>query len=131
MQDSNSKLFIISLGSNLSLEIAEDNLQKAEIFLQSLFGFDLRFSSHYVTYGVGSGSGKQYLNSGCIGHTILDSLQIKTALKDFELSSGRSPETRKQGIVPIDLDLLQLGDEVFKQKDLSMDFVIKGLNEIK
>lgn len=131
MQDSTSKLFIISLGSNLGYSDAEENLRKAEFFLRSLLGPEIQFSSHYQTDGVGSGFGKKYLNSVCIGYTDLDFLQIKSALKQFELDCGRTVETRKLGIVPIDLDLLQLGDEIFKQKDLQMDFVTRGLKEIK
>lgn len=131
MQDSTSKLFIISLGSNLGYSEAEDNLLKAEFFLRSLLGPEIQFSSHYQTDGVGSGFGKKYLNSVCIGYTDLTFLQIKSELKQFELDCGRSLETRNRGIVPIDLDLLQLGDEVYKQKDLKKDFVTRGLKEIK
>lgn len=131
MQDNNWKYFIISLGSNLDPDLAEQNLNKAEVFLSELLGADVKFSSHYTTDGVGSGAGKQYLNSVCTGKTSLVYLQIKNSLKQFELECGRTLECKLSGIVPIDLDLLQLGDVIYKEKDLSMNYVTKGLKEIK
>ena len=122
--------FNISLGSNLCPSEAESNLSKAEIFLSGLFAADIIFSSHYSTPGVGSGEGKTYLNAVAIGHTSLSAEAIRTSLKDFELRTGRTPEVRALGIVPIDLDLLMLGDNVFKPKDLSQSYVLRGLNEL-
>lgn len=122
--------FIISLGSNLCPSEAESNLSKAEIFLSGLFAADIIFSSHYSTPGVGSGEGKTYLNAVAVGHTSLTAEAIRTSLKDFELRTGRTPEVRALGIVPIDLDLLMLGDNVFKPKDLSQSYVLRGLNEL-
>ena len=122
--------FIISLGSNLCPSEAESNLSKAEIFLSGLFEADIIFSSHYPTPGVGSGKGKTYLNAVALGHTSLSAEAIRTSLKDFELLSGRTPEVKALGIVPIDLDLLMLGDNVFKPKDLSQSYVLRGLNEL-
>ena len=122
--------FIISLGSNLCPYEAESNLTKAEIFLSGLFEADIIFSSHYSTPGVGSGEGKTYLNAVALGHTSLSAEAIRTSLKDFELRAGRTPEVRALGIVPIDLDLLMLGDNVFKSKDLSQSYVLRGLNEL-
>ena len=122
--------FIISLGSNLCPYEAESNLSKAEIFLSGLFAADIIFSSHYSTPGVGSGEGKTYLNAVALGHTSLSAEAIRTSLKDFELRTGRTPEVRALGIVPIDLDLLMLGDNVFKPKDLSQSYVLRGLNEL-
>lgn len=122
--------FIISLGSNLCPYEAESNLTKAEIFLSGLFAADIIFSSHYSTPGVGSGEGKTYLNAVALGHTSLSAEAIRTSLKDYELRTGRTPEVRALGIVPIDLDLLMLGDNVFKPKDLSQSYVLRGLNEL-
>ena len=122
--------FIISLGSNLCPSEAESNLSKAEIFLSGLFAADIIFSSHYSTPGVGSGEGKTYLNAVALGHTSLSAEAIRTSLKDFELRTGRTPEVRALGMVPIDLDLLMLGDNVFKPKDLSQSYVLRGLNEL-
>ena len=122
--------FIISLGSNICPSEAESNLSKAEIFLSGLFAADIIFSSHYSTPGVGSGEGKTYLNAVAIGHTSLSAEAIRASLKDFELLSGRTPEVKALGRVPIDLDLLSLGDTVFKPKDLSQSYVLRGLNEL-
>lgn len=123
--------FIISLGSNLCYDQAESNLTKAETFLRELFASDIRFSSHYSTPGVGSGEGQTYINAVAIGHTSVSADEIRASLKLFELSLGRTPEAKLQGIVPIDLDLLSLGDIVFKAKDFAQQYVLYGLNQLR
>lgn len=122
--------FVISLGSNLCPVEAEAKLNKAEIFLSKLFGNDIRFSKHYQTAGVGSGAGKVYTNSVVIGDTELSHSEITQSLKAFELSEGRNNETRIKGIVPIDVDLLVLGDIIYKPKDLQQSYVTQGLEEL-
>lgn len=124
--------FIISLGSNLCSAEAESRLAKAEIFLSGLFGPQaVCFSEHYSTPGVGSGVGKTYVNAVATGQTSLTADEIRASLKTFELSEGRTPELRAQGIVPIDLDLLSLGDTVFKPKDLTQNYVTRGLESLQ
>lgn len=122
--------FIISLGSNLCPVEAEAKLNKAEIFLSELFGSDIRFSKHYQTAGVGSGVGKVYTNSVVIGDAELSYSEITQLLKAFEISEGRNNETRIKGIVPIDVDLLVLGDITYKPKDLQQSYVTQGLEEL-
>lgn len=131
MESSDKLPFIISLGSNLPSSEANANLDRAEVFLKELFKNDIVFSSHYESPGVGSGKGKTYLNSVAKGYTNFDFSFIRSTLKDFEKSLGRSQETKSKGIVPIDLDLLTLGDDIFKERDLSQDYVVRGLQEIK
>lgn len=124
--------FIISLGSNLSVQEANDALSGAEAFLTSYFGSsDIRFSTHYETAGVGSGIGKTYVNSVAKGETDLRVDNIVATLKTYELSHGRTKEARDKGIVPIDLDLLLLGDRILKSRDLTSSYVVQGLKELE
>ncbi len=122
--------FIISIGTNLCLVEALLNLNKAEILLIDLFHGDVQFSHHYETDGVGSGVGKKYYNEVAIGETELSYLEIRDKLKHFESDLGRSIESKKQGIVPIDLDLIKLGDSIFKPNDLEQDYVKIGLEKL-
>mgnify|MGYP003291266054 CR=1 FL=1 len=119
--------FIISIGTNLCHVEALLNLNKAEILLNDLFHGDAKFSHYYETEGVGSGVGKKYYNEVAIGETDLSYIEIRNKLKQIESDLGRTIETKKQGIVPIDLDLIKLGDIIYKVKDLEQEYVKIGL----
>ena len=123
--------FIISLGSNLSFEEAHSNITKAESYLFDFFEGQISFSAHYETEGIGSGVGKMYVNSVAKGQTSLAADDIRQALKEYERNMGRTPETKAQGIVPIDLDLLSHGDIILKSKDLQQEYVLRGLRELE
>ena len=123
--------FIISLGSNLPIAEAEAKLAAAQSFLRDLLSDDILFSSQYSTPGVGSGVGKTYVNSVAFGLTSLTEEQIIPALKAYEIDNGRDLETKRQGIVPIDIDLLIFGENIIKPRDLSQSYVTRGLREIK
>lgn len=119
--------FIISIGTNLCHVEALIKLNKAEFLINRLFHGNVQFSHYYETDGVGSGEGKKYINEVAIGETELSYLDIRNELKQFESDLGRTIETKKQGIVPIDLDLIKLGDSIYKAKDLEQEYVKIGL----
>lgn len=119
--------FIISIGSNLCPVDAISHLNKAEILLFDFFHGDVKFSHYYETDGVGSGVGKIYYNEVAIGLTDLSYSEIRNQLKQFEMELGRTIEAKEQGIVPIDLDLIILGDNIYKEKDLEQTYVKIGL----
>ena len=119
--------FIISIGTNLCHVDAVKNLNKTEILLYNLFQGNVQFSHYYETDGVGSGEGKKYYNEVAIGETELSYSEIRNELKQFESDLGRTIEIKKQGIVPIDLDLIKLGDSIYKAKDLEQEYVKIGL----
>lgn len=119
--------FIISIGTNLCRVEALLNLNKAEVLLYNLFHGDVQFSHYYETDGVGSGEGKKYYNEVAIGETELSYIEIRNKLKQFESDMGRTIDTKKQGVVPIDLDLIKLGDIIYKAKDFEQEYVKIGL----
>lgn len=123
--------FIISLGSNLSFDEAHSKITKAETFLSDFFEGQISFSAHYETEGIGSGVGKMYVNSVAKGQTSLSADDIRQALKEYERNMGRTPEAKAQGIVPIDLDLLTIGNIILKPKDLQQEYVLRGLRELE
>lgn len=122
--------FLISLGSNLPEDKANEMLSKAETYLSDYFDGQISFSSHYSTPGVGSGIGKTYVNSVAKGETTHSYEEIRKTLKDYEIAMGRTPELKFRGIVPIDLDLLTLGDIIYKVKDLTQEYLTRGLSEL-
>ena len=51
-------------------------------------------------------------------------------LKETEEELGRDPDDEEEGIIPMDLDLIEWNEEVVKPSDLVRAFVISGLEEI-
>lgn len=72
-----------------------------------------------------------YVNSVAKGNTSLSADGIRQALKEYERNMGRTPEAKAQGIVPIDLDLLTIGNIILKPKDLQQEYVLRGLGELE
>ena len=64
-----------------------------------------------------------YLNQLVEADTDLDASQLVQQLKQLELSLGRTPEMRSQGLVPIDLDLLQHDDQRYHLRDWQRPYV--------
>ena len=118
--------FVLSLGSNLDSAEAHEMLSKAESFLYGYFDGKICFSPHYETKGIGSGVGKMYVNSIAKGWSSHKYDDIKKILKEYEISVGRTADTKARGVVPIDLDLLSLGEEIYKPKDFLQDYVKIG-----
>ena len=119
--------FVLSLGSNLDSAEAHEMLSKAESFLYEYFNGNISFSPHYETKGIGNGEGKMYVNSVAKGMSSHKYDDIKKILKEYEISVGRTADTKARGVVPIDLDLLSLGEEIYKPKDFLQDYVKIGL----
>ena len=113
----------------MSEDVARANMAAALEFLRDELE-DIRVSSVYQTPGIGSGKGKTYHNAVVIGYSSLAAEDIKPKFKAFETKLGRNDDTRKHDIVPIDIDLLSLGETIYKEKDLKQDYVKIGLDEI-
>lgn len=73
--------------------------------------------------GKAAASGRRYLNQLVKADTPLDSQQLNEKLKQLELAQGRTDDMRRQGIVPIDLDLLQHDGQRFHQRDWQRNYV--------
>ena len=47
--------------------------------------------------------------------------------KQIEQQSGRTPESKNNGIIPLDIDLLQWNDTILKPEDFRRPYVQSGL----
>ena len=73
--------------------------------------------------GKAAASGHRYLNQLVKANTLLDSQQLTERLKQMEQALGRTDDMRRQGIVPIDLDLLLHDGQRFHQRDWQRNYV--------
>lgn len=119
---------VLSLGSN---ERAETNMQEAIRLLRARFP-SLRFSEPAWTQPVEWPRSKDpFLNCVAEGWIAEAPETLRPLLKAIERRLGRRPEDKAAGRIPIDLDLLQWNEEVFKPADLSRSYVIQGLASLQ
>ena len=115
---------IISLASN---ENQEANLAKARELLTQLMT-EVHFTSAIWTEPVNSSRKEPYLNQLCKGTTAFGEGLLCEVLKETEKRIGRIKN--EDGIVVIDLDLLEYDGKRHHLRDWNRDFVKNLLNEL-
>jgi 2-amino-4-hydroxy-6-hydroxymethyldihydropteridine diphosphokinase len=116
---------IISLASN---EHQEENMAKAREQLTQLLT-SVHFTSAIFTEPVGSLRNEPYLNQLCQGTTALGEGLLCEVLKETEKRLGRT--RNEDGIVSIDLDLLQYDNRRHHLRDWSRNYVKALIGELK
>lgn len=117
---------IVSIGSNYRNR--SQNVEKALKWIKDSFTH-CRFSSIYETPEV-HGAGSPYMNAVCIFETSCDLATLTERSKIYEERNGRTPETRKRGEVPIDIDIVVWNGEVLRSMDFSCNFFKIGYSEL-
>ena len=115
---------IICLSSNIDqkrhLEAARQQL--------SLLLSEIHFTSEHFTEPIHSLRKEPYLNQLCRGTTAFSANLMNEVLKEIEKRLGRTHN--EDGIVTIDLDLLQYDDQRFHLRDWERNYVKDLLNEL-
>ena len=115
---------IISLASNSNQEA---NLQAARTQLTQLLS-EVHFTSAIWTEPVNCIRKEPYLNQLCRATTAFSMNLLNEVLKETEKRLGRTHN--EDGIVAIDLDLLQYDEEQHHQRDWSRSYVKDLMNEL-
>ena len=116
---------IISLASNINHEA---NLEAARTQLTQLLS-EVHFTSAIYTEPVGTVLRKEpYLNQLCKGTTALGMNLLNEVLKEIEKRLGRTHN--EDGIVTVDLDLLEYDGERFRHRDWERNYVKDLINEL-
>lgn len=115
---------IISLASN---ENQEKNLQAAREQLTQLLS-EVHFTSAIWTDPINSIRQEPYLNQLCKANTAFSMNLLDEILKETEKRLGRTHN--EDGIVTIDLDLLQYDEEQYHLRDWSRRYVKDLINEL-
>ena len=116
---------IISLGSN---ENQEENLTKAREQLTQLMT-EVHFTSAICTEPINSSRKEPYLNQLCKGTTAFSEGLLCEVLKETEKRIGRIKN--EDGIVVIDLDLLEYDGQQHHLRDWSRDYVKRLIGEVE
>jgi 2-amino-4-hydroxy-6-hydroxymethyldihydropteridine diphosphokinase len=122
---------IISLASNYHQEA---NLEAAREQLTQLLT-EVHFTSAIYTEPVGNVpcsmfhvQSSMYLNQLCQGTTALGMNLLNEILKELEKRQGRAHND--DGIVTLDLDLLEYDGERFHHRDWERDYIKNLINEL-
>ena len=49
--------------------------------------------------------------------------EVRSILKQIEQTNGRTPESKKEGRIPLDIDLLSYDQQVLKPEDWQKEYV--------
>lgn len=115
---------IISLASNFN---QETNLEAARTALTQLLT-EVHFTSAIYTEPINSLRSEPYLNQLCSGTTAFGPNLLSEVLKETEKRQGRTHN--EDGIVTLDLDILQYDDEKFHHRDWDRPYVKNLINEL-
>ncbi len=118
---------IIALGSN---EEAASQIEKACRHIEQLLPH-VHWSTPVYTRPVCSICTKLFLNRIGLSSTFLTIEELRYQFKRIEKELGRTANSKYQGIIPIDIDLLQWNDQILKPKDMLLDYIQNGIQEIK
>lgn len=116
---------IIALGSNFD---PQDNIGRAREELRSLFP-DIVFSRSLWTEPIGITSGR-FINAMALAHSDLPKEEVERHLKRIERECGRCVEEKKKGIIRLDLDLMQWGEEKLRPKDWDREYILTLRKEL-
>ncbi|MCM1369880.1 MAG: 2-amino-4-hydroxy-6-hydroxymethyldihydropteridine diphosphokinase [Candidatus Amulumruptor caecigallinarius] len=120
---------VLSLGSNL---YPRDKRIRAAIEWLGSIMEDMIVSEIYETPEL-HGLGAPYLNAVLAGVTHLTPDSLNKRLKLYEIEAGRDENARRNGIVPVDIDLVMAGNEeleILRPRDFSHSFFRIGYDEI-
>ena len=111
---------IISLAANCQ---QEENLARARECLGRILT-DMSFTEELWTAPVGTVRRlDKYLNQLLYAETSLSVEELTSRLKEIEMLMGRTDDDRRQGIVRIDLDLMQYDKERYHLRDWERPYI--------
>ncbi|KGF18169.1 hypothetical protein HMPREF1640_04480 [Prevotella sp. S7-1-8] len=123
--DSSNQFLLLSLGTNNEQVKHMDDAQK---YIDQAFT-NVRYSKCIWTAPVGGGT-NLYLNRLAVTSTALSYDKVVEITKDIERRLGRMAEDKRRHRVPIDIDVLQLGQSVYHDKDWQRQYVKQLLSDI-
>jgi 2-amino-4-hydroxy-6-hydroxymethyldihydropteridine diphosphokinase len=81
----------------------------------------------YETPAEGSIATKPYANALVVIETHAEYDELRTTFKQWEIDAGRTPESKAQGLIPLDIDIVTWNDKVIKERDMEFEYMKKGL----
>lgn len=123
---------LLCLGSNMA-DVASGKIDEALSSISLRIGPVKASSGKYNTpcYHQGQVTDEAgYLNEVVISHTSLDASAIESICKEIEAALGRNALTRQMRMVPIDIDLVALNQDIIRPLDFNSPYFKKGYQKI-
>jgi 2-amino-4-hydroxy-6-hydroxymethyldihydropteridine diphosphokinase len=117
---------IVLLGSNVD---ADQNIDAAKDRLSEYFEIDL-CSSRIESEAMGENYVTPFLNEAVKLYSDENSEETIAIFKQIEAEMGRTPESKKTGQIPIDIDLIFWNDNLMRNDYHRFPFVKKCVDEI-
>lgn len=110
---------LLCMGSNLDALL---HLKNAENVLQRLFP-DIEWGEIVETVPEKTENPQPFLNRAARFRTSLSMPEVRNILKQVEQTNGRTPDSKKEGCIPLDIDLLSYDQQVLKPEDWQKEYV--------
>jgi len=117
---------VIGVGSNID---SENNIKEAKKAVQLTHNL-IKTSSFIETEPVGCKNQNNFLNGSFLIETEMDTLTLKSWLKNLEEKLGRVRSENKDGPRTIDLDIIVWNREVVDNEVYEREFLLNSINEL-
>ena len=117
----------LSVGSNS--RDREWQMKHGIEWLKHIFS-DVKVSSIYNSVAV-NGRDADYLNAVMTATTKQDLESTIALMKQYESVCGRTPASKLQGVIPIDIDIVMWNDDVIRPGDFAQQYFQRGWKELK
>ena len=91
---------------------------------------NVRLSTIYNSVAVNNRDA-DYLNAVMIAKTKKNFDDISALMRQYEMVCGRTPASKLQGEIPIDIDIVLWNDDVLRQRDFAQQYFQRGWQELK
>lgn len=116
---------IVALGTNSD---QKKNAFTAEAILKTIIK-DSHVSKYLWTKPLGIKNSDKFLNFIIFGKTHYGLSQLTKAFKQLEKKCGRNKYDEKRGVIKIDIDILQYGNQIYHEDDWDREYVKELLLE--
>ncbi len=117
---------IIALGSNTN---PKQNMEAACGAVELLLP-GIRWSDAVYTAPEACINPSLFLNRVGVAYTSLSAAELIRHFKQIERALGRVSASKHQGIIPMDIDLLQWNDDRLKPDDLQRGYIKEGIRQL-
>ena len=118
--------YVISIGSNSADR--DIQLAKAIDWLSSI-AKSIKASSVYCTESINHVD-NEYMNAVAVCESEHSHNDLNDMLKQYEINCGRSKESKLNGVIPIDLDIVIANDIILRPVDYNREYFKIGWNEL-
>ena len=81
----------------------------------------------YETAAEGSVSTLPYANALVLIETSAEYEELRATFKQWERNAGRTAESKAQGLIPLDIDIVTWNDHVIKERDMEFEYMKLGM----